>query len=198
MTGLDFSWPAVEAARDIAVRADLADRARFVCANVYEATGALGHSTFDVVYVSFGALCWLPSVDRWAEQVGALVAPGGRLYLHDGHPVAWALADDGTVIEYTYFEEAQPFAYDSANTYTDADRPIDSRRSYTWNHGIGETVTSLIRHGLVLDWLVEHDWTVWDRFPWLVRDGEEKRVVPESMPRVPLSFSVLAHRPPGP
>ncbi|MHB1526895.1 MAG: class I SAM-dependent methyltransferase [Candidatus Dormibacteria bacterium] len=74
VTGLDFSPAAITAAGEIAERAGLSDRAEFVRADVYDATDALGHATFEVVYVSLGALCWLPSVDRWAEQVGALVA----------------------------------------------------------------------------------------------------------------------------
>jgi SAM-dependent methyltransferase len=78
VTGLDFAPSAVAAARDIAQRAGLAERAEFVCADVYDAVGALGHAEFDIVYVSLGALCWLPSVERWAAQVGAMVAPGGR------------------------------------------------------------------------------------------------------------------------
>jgi 2-polyprenyl-3-methyl-5-hydroxy-6-metoxy-1,4-benzoquinol methylase len=78
VTGLDFSPAAIDAARDLARRSGLSDKAEFVCADVYEAASALGHATFDIVYVSLGALCWLPDVDRWAEQVGALVAPGRR------------------------------------------------------------------------------------------------------------------------
>ena len=88
VTGLDFAPSAVAAARGIARRAGLAERAEFVCADVYDAVGALGHAEFDIVYVSLGALCWLPRVERWAAQVGALVAPGGRFYLHDGHPLS--------------------------------------------------------------------------------------------------------------
>ena len=194
VTGLDFSPAAIEAARHLAQRAGLADRATFVCGDVLDAAAALGHETFDVVYVSLGALCWLPSVDRWASQVAALVEPGGRFYLHDGHPLAWALAEDSLSIEHTYFEEREPYIDDSEVTYTDADRPIASRRSYEWNHGIGETVTALIRYGLQLDWIVEHDWTVNQRFPWLVPDADGQWVSLDG-PRVPLSFSVLAHRP---
>jgi SAM-dependent methyltransferase len=195
VAGLDFSPVAIEAARDIARRAGLADRSEFVCSDVYDATNALGARTFDVVYVSLGALCWLPSVDRWAAQVAALIAPGGRFLIHDVHPAAWALADDSLTIEHTYFEEADPFVDDSPDTYTDADRPLVRRRSYEWNHGIGEIVTALIRHGLRLEWLEEHDWTVWPRFPWLVRNGDENFGPPPGTPRVPLSFSLLASRP---
>jgi SAM-dependent methyltransferase len=195
VTGLDFSPTAIDAARALARRAGLAERSEFVCADVYDAVEALGRRTFDVVYVSLGALSWLPSVDRWAEQVGALVARGGRLYLHDVHPLAWALADDGSTIAYSYFEEAEPFVDDSEESYTDADRPIVNRRSYEWNHGIAETVTALIGHGLRLEWLVEHDRTVRQRFPWLVADGDGRWTTPPGHPRLPLTFSLLAGRP---
>jgi SAM-dependent methyltransferase len=166
-----------------------------VCADVLDAVEALRHETFDVVYVSLGALCWLPSVDRWASQVAALVAPGGRFYLHDGHPAAWALAEDHLCFEDSYFEELEPHVDDSEVTYTDAHRPLSQRRSYEWNHGIGETVTALIRQGLQLEWLAEHDWTDFPRFPWLVNDHERRWNTPAGTPRVPLTFSLLARKP---
>ena len=128
VTGLDFSSAAIDAARGLAVRAGLADRARFACASVYDAVEALDHQRFDVVYVSLGALCWLPSVDRWAAQVGRLVAPGGTFYLHDGHPVAATLADHEPMIAYSYFEEAQPYVDDEGWTYTDSSGPVAHRR----------------------------------------------------------------------
>jgi SAM-dependent methyltransferase len=194
VTGLDFSAAAIDAARELAERAGLGGRATFVCADVYDAVDALRHTRFDVVYVSLGALTWLPSVDRWAEQVGALVAPGGRFYLHDGHPLAWALADDGLSIEHTYFEETEPFIDESGETYTDADRLLVHERTYEWNHSIGEIVTALVRHGLRLERLIEHDWTVWPRFPWLVAEPDGRWSTPPDMARVPLSFSLLASR----
>src|SRR5207248_936633 len=55
VTGLDFSPAAIEAACDFARRAGLAEHARFVCGDVYEATDLLGVATYDVVYVSLGA-----------------------------------------------------------------------------------------------------------------------------------------------
>jgi SAM-dependent methyltransferase len=195
VTGLDFSPVAIAAANDLATRAGLSDRATFVCSDVYDATSALDGATFDVVYVSLGALCWLPSIDRWAEQVGALVAPGGRFYIHDVHPLAWALADDSLALAWSYFEEDEPYASDSDETYTDATRPLTAKRTFEWNHGIGEIVTALLRHGLRLEWLTEHDWTVWPRFPWLVQTDDHRWVAPPGVPRAPLTFSLLASRP---
>jgi SAM-dependent methyltransferase len=156
---------------------------------------ALEHDTFEVVYVTLGALCWLPSVDRWASQVGALLKPGGRFYIHDGHPVSWALDDEKPFFRDSYFEEHDPFVADFETTYTDADHPIAHTRHYEWNHSLGEIVNALIAHGLQIDSLVEHDWTVWERFPWLVADAKHRWTSPPDMPRMPLTFTLLAHKP---
>lgn len=194
VTGLDFSAEAIREARGLTARAGLADRARFVCANVLDAREALDHRAFDIVYVSLGALCWLPSVEQWAEEAAGLVRPGGRLYLHDVHPVCWAMADDTPELAHTYFEEAEPYVDDSDQTYTDTDRPLVHTRSYEWNHGIGEVVTALIRQGLRIDTLEEHDWTVHRRFPWLVETEPGTWTSPPGMPRLPLSFTLVATR----
>ncbi len=194
VTGLDFSGEAVAQAHSLADRAGLTERARFVEADVLQAAVALAPERFDLVYVSLGALCWLPSVDRWASQVAALLRPGGRLYLHDGHPLSWALADDDLRVEHTYFEEVEPYVGDEAGTYTDGEATVANTRTYEWNHSIGEIVSAVIDHGLTITSLVEHDWTVWPRFPWLLRAADDRWHVPPDRPRLPLSFTLMANR----
>ncbi len=193
-TGLDFSPVAIDAACELAERVGLADRVDFVCADVHDASSALGGRTFDVVYVSLGALTWIPSVDRWAQEAARLVAPGGRFYLHDGHPLAWALADDDLRFEYTYFEEPDALVNDVGDTYTGGGERMAHPRTYEWNHSLGEIVTAFVRHGLRLDWLQEHDWTGWPRLPSLVPGPEGQWGFPPGGPRYPLSFSLLATR----
>ncbi len=192
VTGLDFSGRAIAAARALADRAGLADRARFVEADVHEAVEALSPQSFDLVYVSLGALCWLPRVWAWATQAVGLLRPGGRLYIHDAHPLAWAFADDDVCVAYSYFEESEPYVDDVEVTYTDGEDRLANTRVYEWNHSIGEIVTALLGRGLRLDALVEHDWTKWPRFPWLAETADHRWVVPPDRPRVPLSFSLLA------
>jgi len=194
VTGVDFSAPALDAARAIATRAGLADRSRFVCANVYDAPGAVG-ATYDLVYVSLGALSWLPSVDRWAAVVVALLRPGGRLFVHDVHPLSDALGETELTVTSSYFEEPDPYIDDSSWTYTDGPRPPGGGAAVCWNHSLGEIVTAVLRRGLVLEALHEHDYTTFGRFPWLVRRGDGTYALPAGTPRVPLSFSLLARRP---
>ena len=194
VAGVDFSPVAIEEAAALAEKAGLASRARFLCVDVDHAASALAGETFDIAYVSLGSLCWLPSVERWAEQLGSLVREGGRLYIHDTHPLSWALAADRLTVEHTYFEEQQPFVSESPFTYTDSDVPIVHPRAYEWNHSLGEIVSALIGNGFVIDSLQEHDWTVWRRFRWLVRDPDGRWITPPGRPRAPLSFTILASR----
>lgn len=195
VTGLDFSPAAIDEATQLAQRAGLSERSSFVCANVYDAPSALSGERFDVVYVSLGALCWLPAVSRWGEVVADLLAPGGRLYLHDVHPFAACINDDGERIAYGYFEEPKdPFVNDDGLTYTDG-ALVAATRTYEWNHSIAEVVGALTGHGLVLDSLEEHDWTVFQQFPWLVETAEGRFIIPGGRPRIPLTFTVLAHVP---
>lgn len=72
MTGLDFSPPAVSAARALAAQTS-AD-ATFVEGEVYAAADLLGRGGFGLVYTGIGALCWLPGIRRWASVVSALLA----------------------------------------------------------------------------------------------------------------------------
>lgn len=194
VTGLDFSGAAIAEARSLAERAGLADRARFVEADVSRAAEVLSPERYDLVYVSLGALCWLPSVSHWASQVSALLRPEGRLYLHDVHPLAWALADDDLRVQHSYFEESEPYVDDVDVTYTDGEGRLTNTRAYEWNHSIGEIVTAVLDHGLRVVTLVEHDWTVWPRFPWLVETADHRWEAPQDQPRVPLTFTLAATR----
>ena len=111
------------------------------------------------------------------------------------HPFASCFDDEGERVIYSYFEESNnPFIDDSVRTYTDGEE-LTSTRTYEWNHSIGEVVAALIARGLVIDSLTEHDWTLFQQFPWLVETASGPLVVPEGRPRIPLSFTVLAHAP---
>lgn len=196
VVGLDFSDRAIDAARDLAARAGLADRAQFVCAPVSDAVAVLGPARFDLVYVSLGALCWLPSVADWAAQVAGLLRPGGRLFLHEVHPVSAALADEDLTVAYPYFEEPAPYCDTEAGSYADptATDVLPGDPTYGWNHGMGETLGALLTAGMRIDRLDEHDWTSFARYPWLVQTDEEEFVIPDGRLRIPLSFTLLATR----
>jgi len=196
MTGLDFSAPAVAAGSALA-RETGAD-ATFVQGEVYDAPAALGQAAFDLVYTGIGALCWLPDIRRWAAVVAALLRPGGRLFIREGHPMLWAIddlraGDDLLVVRYPYFETAEPLTFTDGGTYVETDTVFEHTTSHSWNHGLGEIVTALIEAGLAITGLVEHDSVPWEALPGKMErvDGKEWRLA-DNPARLPHSYTLQA------
>jgi SAM-dependent methyltransferase len=175
MTGLDFSPPALAEARRLA--AATAAEVEFVEADAYDAVEVLGRERFDLVYTGVGALCWLPDIARWAEVVAGLLVPGGRLFIREGHPMMWALADARPdrllVVEHAYFERVEQLVYSEGGTYVQTDVVFDANTTHEWNHGLGETVSALFANGLQLTSLVEHDSVPWEAFPGQMEPATE-------------------------
>ncbi len=166
MTGLDFSSASLAEARRLSQAAGTP--VDFVESNVYDALDVLPPATFDLVFTGVGALCWLPDVARWAQVVAALLVPGGRLFIREGHPMLWALDEERTdalVVGYPYFERPDPLVDDDPGTYVATDLEFTHNVTHSWNHGLGEIVTALLDAGMELTALVEHDSVPWDALP---------------------------------
>jgi SAM-dependent methyltransferase len=195
VTGLDFSPPAVDAARALAEQAGL--DAEFVCAPVYDAVEAVGGRTFDVVYTGLGAICWLPDLERWASVMSRLCRSGGTFYLSEFHPVAYALDEKATEPElrfrHDYFakvwhEELEGGDYADPSAVTEHDE--------TWERlwTLGEVVSVIADAGFRIELLHEHETTLFKLLPFLEERDDGRYVLPEGLPSLPMMYSVRAVR----
>jgi SAM-dependent methyltransferase len=191
VTGLDFSEPAIEAARDIAARAGI--DADFVVSNVYDAEEAVGGRTFDVVYTGLGAINWLPDINRWATTMAARVKPGGRFYLAEFHPVAGIFSDETLDVEWPYFGRVG-MERDEGGSYVDMEAQTQANDTIETEHPLGNVVSALIDAGLEIRSLREHDYTLFQAWPFLERHDDRTYRMPEGSPDLPLMYSVLARR----
>ncbi|MFE0421658.1 class I SAM-dependent methyltransferase [Streptomyces sp. NPDC058953] len=195
VVGLDFSEPAVTTARGIAEEIGLGpERAAFVASDVYDARDTVPTGPYDIVYTGLGALNWLPDIDRWAEIAASFVAPGGFLYLAEFHPITDSLDDEtGSRIVHDYFAR-EPWVEHVEGTYADPSAATVHNRTVEWQHPIGKVVSAICATGLRLEFLHEHDISLYDRFESLeTRDGYLR--FPAGQPRVPLMYSLKATRP---
>jgi SAM-dependent methyltransferase len=173
MTGLDFSGASIAEAIRLSTRAGTP--MELVESNVYDALDVLPAAAFDLVYTGVGALCWLPDVRRWAAVVAAILIPGGRLFIREGHPMLWALDEsrtDSLVLNYPYFEHTEPLIDDDPGTYVATDVEFTHNVTHSWNHGIGEIITALLDVGMEVTGLVEHDSVPWEALPGHMTKGE--------------------------
>ncbi|MBA2239681.1 MAG: class I SAM-dependent methyltransferase [Solirubrobacterales bacterium] len=193
VTGLDFSEPAVTAARELAERTEI--EAEFVTADVYDAVTALGGRRFEIVYTGLGALNWLPDLERWARVVIELIEPGGVLYLSEFHPLSGIFGDDELTVENDYFAAVDGVRIDEGGTYADLGASTDHNLTLEWNHGLGETVSALLSAGLQLELLHEHEHTLFPRWPFLEPSAGGYHRMPPGRPRLPLMYSLRARAP---
>jgi SAM-dependent methyltransferase len=195
MTGLDFSPVAIEQARSLVARSG--DEVNFVESEVYDAAPALGGELFDLVFTGIGALCWLPSISQWASTVGSLLKPGGRLFIREGHPMLWSLADSRPdrllVLDYPYFERDEPSVWEEGGTYVQTDAVFTTNTTHEWNHGLGQIVTALHEAGLQITALVEHDSVPWEALPGqMTKDESGEWCLTDRPWRLPASYTLQA------
>lgn len=174
VTGVDLSPKSIEQARSIAERAGAP--IDYVETDVYSAPNALQGKAFDLVYTGIGALCWLPSVERWAETVDALLRPGGRLFIREGHPMLWAMDDElgpDPVVRWPYFETVEGTVWNDGGTYVETDVEFTSNTTQEWNHGIGEIITALLGRGMQITGFVEHDSVPWNALVGAMTEDEQ-------------------------
>jgi SAM-dependent methyltransferase len=185
LVGFDQSPAFLAQGRELAAIAGVP--VELVAGDVY-AIPADHDGRFDIVLVTVGVLGWMPDLPGFCAVLARLLRPGGRLVLHEQHPMTvlfepfdpdpWRLAN-------SYFHSA-PFAEQGPILY-DGSAPQDGAAHYWFHHTLGAVVSAVADSGLVLRRLTERPDNIssaeWDRYAG-----------PES-PGLPLSYALVADRP---
>jgi SAM-dependent methyltransferase len=204
VVGLDFSDEAIALARKLADEAGLSARAEFVCSDLYDADAHLGDRRFDVVFVNWGAIEWLPDLERWATIIARHLKPGGTFYMAEIHPFARSLDDtapEGVLrVAYRYFPAPDEPDVDAVEgSYADRDADTEGLVAYGWSHSFAEIIGSLTGAGLRIDHLHEFPFSPAPFWDWMVEDAGHVWWLPgdESGHRrdLPFSYSIRATKP---
>jgi len=196
VTGYDFSPSALAIARGLAAETGLA--AEFVEGNLYDAPAKLPNASFDIAYVTCGAINWLPDIKGWARVVATLLKPGGFLYLLEGHPAGNMLDQkalgDPIVPTYDYFQGTDPLVFEHAETYTEDGATLRNRVMHEWIHSLSSVIGALLEAGLTLEWFREHDRLAWRLFPCMIQAADGMYDMPPGHPKLPLLYSLKARK----
>jgi SAM-dependent methyltransferase len=204
VVGLDFSDEAIALARRLADETGLAGRAEFICADVYDAASHLGGRLFDVVFVSWGAIEWLPDLDRWAEVIALHLRPGGTFYMAELHPFATALdevpGEHDVQVKYRLLPAPGTPDVDAVEgSYADPGADTPGLTAYGWNHSFSETIGALTGAGLRLEHLHEFPTSPAPFWDWMVRDEDRWWWLPDGKGGrrrdLPFSYSLRASKP---
>ena len=112
---------------------------------------------YDVVFVSEGAIGWLPDLTKWGQTIKHLLKDDGYLYIFDSHPIA-LMFDEGklgegiTEIKYPYFKKT-PDIDNTIGGY--ASDTKDGVETYFWMFTVSDILNSLISAGLCIEFFHE-------------------------------------------
>lgn len=195
VTGVDFSPWAI--ARAEALSEELGIPARFVCTDVYDLPRVLS-GEFDIVFTSYGVLCWLPDLSRWGQVIAQFLRPGGAFYMVEEHPFANVFGDDERAadlhVTYPYFHSAEPLVCETHGSYADRTAAVSQPVSYQWVHSLGGVVNALRRSGLVVEFIHEFPFCTYQKFPFMERGSDGWWRLKSHSNSIPLLFSLQARK----
>ena len=169
VTGVDISDTAIEFARQLS--SDAGIPATFYRSDVYDwlEERARNAQLFDLVFCSYGAICWLSDINAWTQGISAILKPGGRFVTVDYHPVL-SLFDEHMERKYAYFTNGKVLTWDEGVSDYVANSGLglagvgvkdfkNPHRNHEFSWGIGEIVSALLAAGLALTSLKEYPYT---------------------------------------
>ena len=188
-TGVDFSDAAINLARSL--NDELGLDARFIHSNVYDLPDVLDEQ-FDIVFTSYGALCWLPDIDKWAGIVHESLKPGGLFYIAEFHPLlkVFEQSEPGEMRPTRGYFQHEFYYVGNGHSYAGTD-PIESP-NYEWHHTLGEVVTALTESGLKIEFLHEFPFTCYQACPAMEKCDDGWWRFPEDNDSFPQLFSIRA------
>lgn len=204
-TGVDISAAAIAFASELGAASGIP--AQFVCADIYDYLGAAEEpGAFARIFCSYGAICWLPDLHRFANGVARLLAPAGRFVLVEFHPISNMFDADWQFMR-PYPAAGRQLPLDGIGDYVgDAaggltpDGFVEGVCNFTnpepchlFQWGVGEVVTALAQAGLVIEALHEYPFCNGERPFNRMRTLAHRRLAPPTdVPELPLLYAVAA------
>lgn len=107
VTGVDISDEAHAFAEELSRASGIP--VSFHRADVYEwlEESAQRGERYDLAFCSYGVLCWLSDLDRWARGVAAVLRSGGRFVCVEFHPFAM-MFNEQWELRFAYASGAEP------------------------------------------------------------------------------------------
>jgi 2-polyprenyl-3-methyl-5-hydroxy-6-metoxy-1,4-benzoquinol methylase len=148
--GADISEVAIGMAERKAAEAGIG--AEFHCADMFDLPPEV--SGLDLIYLSWGAICWVPDLDTFAGIICARLRPGGSVLICEHHP-AWEVltvrGENLLAVTRDYFGRGTPAKSDDAKRATGARGEPDAPEFASFVWPVSDVVMALIRAGLRLD-----------------------------------------------
>ncbi len=206
VVGVDMSDEAISAARTLSTDSEIP--ARFERADIYEwLDGAASEGRrFDMVFASYGVVCWLPDLERWANRIASILEPSGRFVLMEFHPFA-AMLDSEWNLARNYWSDGAERDESGVGDYVgDSGGGLvpsgfvegvggfeNPEACHLFRWGIGDVVSAAAGAGMRIEVLEEYPYSNGEKHFSGMRELPGRRMFPpEGVANVPLMYGVSA------
>jgi len=183
VTGVDLSSKAIEQAN--LLKESLGIDATFVESDVCQ-FDQINQKQFDIVFTSYGVLCWLSDLSAWANTVANSLKCGGQFHLVEFHSINDLLSG------YSYFPKNEP-DIDEEGTYTENCDGTTSTMA-TWSHSVSEVISALLAAGLTIEAFSESPYSPYNCFDGLEHIPGSGYQMLHKNQQVPLIYTLSASK----
>ncbi len=126
---------------------------------------------FDIVYITIGALVWLPDLKEFFAVANRLLRANGKLFIYESHPFSQVLPWDVTAetgapeIKYTYFTEGYQVYNDGIDYYGGAD--YVSEDCYEFEHTLSTILNAIMSNGFIMQSFDEYSHDISNGLKWV-------------------------------
>ena len=182
--GFDNADVFLEQARRIAAAAGV--EVEFHHGDIHEIPPSFD-ACFDLLYVTIGALCWMPKLVDFFAVVNRLLRPGGAILVYEHHPIVamWDPFDDvdPPLWKHSYFKQ-EPWIDTDGLDYFDGES-YESKPLYTFQHTLSEIFMACLDNRLVIESFEEFPHDLSPSYGHLERLEA----------KLPLSYTLVARKP---
>ena len=181
--GFDICDEAIEDARKRAEMFSI--EVEFQIQSVYDISEEFFHC-FDLVYITIGALTWMPDLQEFFGVVRKLLRTGGELFIYEQHPFSeilpWDVAGEGVKpqIENSYFHDDYFMSREGLDYY--GNESYEAPETYEFAHTLSDIISAIIENGFCITLFNEYEDDISNGFGWVKRSGL----------RLPLSYILTA------
>lgn len=194
VTGVDFSHEAIKLANKLSE--DLKIPAEFIEANIYDLSDIF-EEKFDIVYTSYGVLCWLPDLEKWAELINHTLKQNGVFYIVESHPFGFLIDEEYDLrfqTGYPYFNEGIAIKFQDESNPIDPSKKLNNTISFEWIHPLSSIINSLLENNLQIEFLHEFPYTFFPIHPSMKKREDGYYYFENDKFNVPMMFSLKARK----
>ncbi len=185
--GVDWSKGAVDIAKELAKK--VGANANFYCSDLTRQKHNLPEN-FDAIYLSYGALDWIPDLESYFLTVSRFLKPGGKIVIAEIHPIAVEVTRN--IAAPTSANRSNKSQFPTRSTGRSYASGVELHETWNWIWPVSEVLEHLESAGFRLVHFLERESSSYRFHKGLILDVDGRWRWPKVPSGIPLIYALMA------